>query len=391
MSARDRAAGRATPESRPGTARRVRWGRALLPLGWTLVFLVPAGYVCAYLVAAVYDVPLEDATFRWERPQARVLLLGPALLLVAHYVQRWAKPRLQVSRGALLAKLRPGWRVWLDGSTTGLRTAAATLMVLALMGPQSIHARDSAEIEGIDIMLVLDMSLSMRAADIQPNRFDATKQVVEDFISRRPNDRIGAVVFGREAYTLMPLTTDKQALRSVIRELELELIDGRGTAIGNAVGTALNRLRRSDAKSKTVILLTDGDSNSGNVSPDQAAELAATMGVKVYSILMGQTEETRVQRGVDLFGRPLFDVGNFPVNPELLERMSERTGGAYFQVTDRRGLERSFHEILDTLDKSEIEDAGRVFGELYPAFLWPALALLLLEVLVGVFGLRRWP
>ncbi|RMH53389.1 MAG: hypothetical protein D6685_15755, partial [Bacteroidetes bacterium] len=94
---------------------------------------------------------------------------------------------------------------------------------------------------------------------------------------------------------------------------------------------------------------------------------------------------------VDLFGRPLFDVGNFPVNPELLERMSERTGGAYFQVSDRQSLERSFHEILDTLEKSEIEDAGRVFGELYPAFLWPALALLLFEVLLGVFALRRWP
>ncbi|MEM9069880.1 MAG: VWA domain-containing protein [Myxococcota bacterium] len=367
------------------------WIQSILPIAWTLLFLVPAGYLCAYLVAGVYEVPLETATFRWERSSAKWLLFAPLLVLASHYTHRWSRPRLQISRGRELSIQKPGWRTWFSGATVGARTAAATLLVFALMGPQSIHARDSSEVEGIDIVVVMDMSLSMRAADIQPNRFDATKQVVQDFISRRPNDRIGAVVFGRDAYTLLPLTTDKEALRTVIQELELELIDGRGTAIGNAVGTALNRLRNSNAESKTVILLTDGDSNAGNVSPDQAAELAATMEVKVFSILMGQTEDTRVQRGVDLFGRPLFDVGNFPVNPELLQRLSTRTGGEYFQVSDRRALERSFHEILDELEKTEMEDAGRVYGELFPAFLWPAVILLFLEVLTGVLLLRRWP
>ena len=368
-----------------------RWLPSLLPIAWTILFLVPSAYAAAYLVAGVYEVPLEDATFQFERQWAALLFTAPLLLLVAHYVHRQQRPRLQVSRGRTLARLRPGWRAWLSGSTIGLRVAAATLLVLALMGPQSIHARDRTEVEGIDIVLALDMSLSMQAADIQPNRFDATKQVVQDFISRRPNDRIGAVVFGRDAYTLLPLTTDKEALRGVVRELQLELIDGQGTAIGNAVGTALNRLRDSRAKSKVVILLTDGDSNAGNVSPDQAAELAATMEVKVFTILMGVSGDTRVQRGVDLFGRPLFGTGNFPVNPELLERMSERTGGEHFQVGDRESLERSFHAILDELEKTEIEDAGRVYGELFPAFVWPAVVLLLLELLFGLALLRRWP
>jgi len=366
--------------------------RALLPLGWTVAFAIPTTYVVLYVVEAVYEVPLRAESFRFERPWALLLLPAALLVLLARgWLLRRSAPRIQISRGHDLAMGAPGFRTWLRDSTTGMRVVAVALMVLALTGPQSIHARDRAELEGIDIVLTLDLSLSMQAADIRPNRFEATKVVVDDFIGRRPNDRMGAVVFGREAYTLLPLTTDKEALRTMIRELELGMVDGRGTAIGNAVAVSLNRLRRSEAQSKVIILLTDGDSNSGNVSPDQAAEFARTMKVKVFTILMGQTGDTRVQRGLDIFGRPLWDVGNFPVNPELLSNMANSTGGEYFQVTDREGLERSFHQILDRLERSEIEDAGRVYGELFPSFLWPAFALLALELAMAGFVLRRWP
>jgi Ca-activated chloride channel family protein len=177
----------------------------------------------------------------------------------------------------------------------------------------------------------------------------------------------------------------------MIAELELGMIDGRGTAIGNAVATSLNRLRQSEAESKVVILLTDGDSNAGNVSPDQAAQFARTMNVKVFTILMGESEEARVQRGTGLLGQPLFDRGNFPINPELLEEMATTTGGEHFRATDRQGLERSFHAILDALEKSEIEDAGTIYGELFPAFLWPAFILVGFELLLGVLVFRRWP
>ena len=365
--------------------------RAMLPILWTLAFLVPAAYVSAYWIEGVYEVPLESGSFRVQRSWAALMLIAPFLVLSAHYLQRWSRPRLKVSRGHDLSSLAPGWRVWVLPSVTGMRAAALMLLGIGLMGPQSIHARDTADVEGIDIVLVLDMSLSMQADDIQPTRFEATQQVVLDFLSRRPNDRIGAVVFGRDAYTLMPLTSDKEALKNVIQEMQLGIVDGRGTAIGNAVGTGLNRLRRSEAKSKVIILLTDGDSNAGNVTPDQAAELAAAMEVKVFTILMGQSGENRVKRGTGLFGQPIFDVGNFPVNPELLERMSERTGAEHFRVSDRRSLEQSFHRILDELEKTQMEDAGQVFGELFPAFLWPALFLLLLELITRVFVLRRWP
>ena len=262
---------------------------------------------------------------------------------------------------------------------------------VALMGPQSIHARDHSEVEGIDIVLALDLSLSMQAADIKPNRFHATQEVVNAFVARRPNDRIGAVVFGRDAYTLLPLTTDHDALRTLIKDLELGMIEGRGTAIGNALGVALNRLRPSQAKSKVVILATDGDSNSGNVSPAQAAEFAKTLGVKVYTILMGRSQDAPVQSGIDLLGRAKFKRGNFPINPALLENVASTTGGEAFEATNREGLERSFHTILDQLERSEIEDAGRVYGELFGLLVIPALLLLFLELLVDALILRRWP
>jgi Ca-activated chloride channel family protein len=366
--------------------------RFLAPIGWTLFFALPTLYGVLWAVDAIYEVPLRPESFRFERPWAALLIPSALLVLVARgYVQRYASPRLLVSRGPDLARGRRGFRIWAKDSTTGMRVTAVALVAFALMGPQSIHARDRAELEGIDIVLTLDASLSMQAADIQPNRFLATQAVVDNFVQRRPNDRMGAVIFGRDAYTLLPLTTDKDALRTMIAELELGMIDGRGTAIGNAVATALNRLRESEAESKVVILLTDGDSNSGNVSPDQAAEFASVMGVKVFTILMGQSDEARVQRGTGFGGRPIFDVGNFPVNPELLRHMAEQTGGEYFHVADRQGLERSFHAILDTLEKSELEDLGRVYGELFPAFLWPAFLLLAFELIAGVLIFRRWP
>jgi Ca-activated chloride channel family protein len=366
--------------------------RALLPVAWVLFLFVPTSYAVAYFVEGVFEVPLREESFRFERPWAALLLLAVPLVLAARaYVQRGARPRLLFSRVRDLAMAGPGRKLFFLPAPMAMRVTAVALLGLALMGPQSIHARDQSEVEGIDIVLTLDMSGSMQASDIRPDRFSATQAVVDSFVRRRPNDRIGAVVFGRDAYTLMPLTTDNAALREAISQLQLGAIDGQGTAIGNALGTSLNRLRRSHAKSKVVILLTDGDSNSGNITPDQAAELAQTIQVKVFSILMGQSDEAQVQRGRDLFGNPLWDRGSFPVNPELLRGIAQSTGGEYFSVSDRAGLERSFHTILDRLEKSEIEDAGRVYGELYPAFAWPALVLLLLEALTSLLLLRRWP
>ena len=336
-------------------------------------------------------VRVTDEQLRFERPWAALLLLAvPMAWLGRGWLQRLSKPRLQFSRATALRLSRGSWRARLADLPNALRSVALALLVVALTGPQSIHASDTAEVSGIEIILTLDMSRSMEAADIRPTRFRATKAVVRDFVDRRPNDRIGAVVFGRDAYTLLPLTTDREALRTALRGLELNQIDGRGTAIGNAVGVSLNRLKRSRAKSKVMILLTDGESNAGNVSPSQAAALASAMRVKIYPILMGVSDTAPVQRGTGLFGRAVFGSATYPVNPELLEEMADKTGGEFFLVSDREALEQSFHEILDQLEKTDIEDAGRMYTELFPAFVGPALIFLAVELLV-LLWLRRWP
>jgi Ca-activated chloride channel family protein len=366
--------------------------KALRPVLATLLLAAVAALLCLLLIDRLYGVPLTPHSFRFERPLAASLLGAGLLVLVARgYLQSKRRPRLQVSRALDMKALPEGSKLWLEPLLTAARVVSVLLFSLALMGPQSIHARDVTEVQGIDMVLTIDLSLSMQAADIRPNRFVATQAVVDEFILKRPNDRIGAVIFGRDAHTLLPLTTDHEALRGMIAELELGVIEGRGTAIGNAIGTALNRLRRSDAKSKVVILLTDGDSNSGNVSPLQAADFAKALGVKVYTVLMGRTDNAPVQSGLDLFGRPVFDRGNFPVNPELLKSVAAQTGGEAFQVADRAALERSFHTILDHLERSQIEDAGRVYGELFPVFVWPALCLLVLELVLSALLQRRWP
>ena len=197
-----------------------------------------------------------------------LLALGALGVIVTRgYWDKRRSPRVKVSRGFDLEAMPRGLRVRLRPLLVGLRVTTLLLCTLGLMAPQSIHAKNRSELDGIDIMLTLDLSLSMQASDITPNRFVATQAVVDEFISRRPNDRIGAVVFGRDAYTLMPLTTDKDMLRASIDDLELGMIEGRGTAIGNAVGVSLNRLQEFPAKSKVMIVLTDGDSNAATSRP----------------------------------------------------------------------------------------------------------------------------
>jgi Ca-activated chloride channel family protein len=363
--------------------------------GWAIAWLLAAAFVGLVIslryLESKYQLLITDEQLRFERPWAALLLLAAPMVWFGRvWVQRLSRPRLQFSRTAALRIPKSSWRSRLADLPSALRTVALALLVVGLAGPQSIHARDTAEVSGIEIILTLDMSRSMEAADIRPTRFRATKSVVRDFIDRRPNDRIGAVVFGVDAYTLLPLTTDREALRTALRGLQLDQIDGRGTAIGNAVGVSLNRLKRSRAKSKVMILLTDGESNAGNVSPSQAADLANAMEVKIYPILMGVSDAAPVQRGTGIFGRAIFGTATYPVNPALLEEMASKTGGEFFLVSDREALEQSFHQILDELEKTDIEDAGRMYTELFPAFVGPALLFLLIELLL-LLSLRRWP
>jgi Ca-activated chloride channel family protein len=353
-----------------------------IPFGLIAALFVPA--TAAYL----WLLRIEEG-FRFAHPGA--LALCPiAVALVAWTGFRRPGDReaaLLYSRTSELGARRPGLVARLGDLPTVLRLLTVVLLVVALARPQTSRAINDIELEGIDIVIALDVSGSMQETDLVPNRLDAAKMVIEQFVQRRPSDRIGLVVFGRDAYTHVPLTLDHGTFLRMLAELRLGIIDGRGTAIGNGIGVALNRLRHSEAKSKVIIVLTDGDNNAGNISPEQAARYAQTMGVKIYTILAGDNSGGTATVPDQMGGqRP-----RQPVNPKLLEQIASMTGGSPYLATDTRALARNFQSILEDLEKSRLRDRGIMYGELYTRFLWPAFALLLAEVAMRLTRWRRLP
>jgi Ca-activated chloride channel family protein len=283
-----------------------------------------------------------------------------------------------------------------------IRGAALIMALLALGRPQNVVRGENAEERGIDIVIVLDLSGSMRALMDQPSetpggrvqrltRLETAKQVILDVIHRRKNDRIGVVVFGRSAYILSPPTLDKALLAALVSKMALDTIDGSGTAIGDATGTAVARLRRSDARSKAIVLLTDGDSNAGSIAPEYATHLAQSQGVRIYTVQIGNGDVVDVQDGIDLFGQPVYTKQNFPVNPALLKQMAGETGGESFVANDRQGLEESMHRILDHLEKTRFEAQAATMEDMFPFLLVPAVILVALEALVRLAVVRRFP
>jgi Ca-activated chloride channel homolog len=344
----------------------------------------PSAPIPYALIAAVfaplalgYAVLLRNAEgFRFAHPYA-LTLIPPAVALVLWVGLRRTPRRSGLytySRAAELGAQRPGLVARLRDLPTVLRLAAVVLLGVALARPQTSRTSDDLELEGIDIVIALDLSGSMQEPDLAPNRLEAAKMVIEDFVRRRPSDRLGLVVFGREAFTHIPLTLDHGTFLRMLAELRLGIIDGSSTAIGNGIGVALNRLRRSDAKSKVIIVLTDGENNAGNISPEQAARYAQTLKVKIYTILAGDSARQAAEMG-------------HPVNPKLLEEIASMTGGTPYLATDRQALAQRFQKILEDLEKSRIHDRGTLYAELYRRFLWAALALLCLEL---ALRLTRW-
>lgn len=356
------------------------------------ILAVLAAGALGWIWSQAWQVQLKWPLALLSLPIAGLAWLGARLL----YKPLGASPgesaaRLYVSQGAALAASPRTLATRLVQLPAALRVVAIVLLGVALSRPQRVDAPDELELSGIDIVLSIDLSGSMRAADLQPTRIQAAKDVVAEFIRRRRSDRIGLVVFGREAYTVVPPTLDYTVLQRMVDALNLELIDGGGTAIGDGLGTALNRLRRSDARSKVVVLLTDGANNAGHVDPREAAQLAVALRCKVYTILVGQSDEAPVQQGVDLRGQPVYQTQRFPVDPALLEEIARSTGAEFFRAADRATLEQSFHRILDQLERSKIADAGVRYGELYSPLAIAALVALLLEAALSSTRLRRFP
>ena len=324
-----------------------------------------------------------------------------ALLLVARLpALRWWRrhgrraPAVRFPSLATVAAGPLGWRTRWRWLPLALRTAALALLVLALARPQWGRAESRFTGLGIDIMLAVDISSSMLAEDFslagqRANRLEAVKSVVNDFVAGRPGDRVGLVLFAARPYTQCPLTLDHGWLQQNLQRAQIGMIED-GTAIGSALATAARRLESSDAKSKVIILLTDGQSNAGRISPATAAEAARALAIKVYTIGAG-TRGLAPYPGRDFFGNVVYQPVQVDIDEATLTEIAETTGGQYFRATDTASLQQ-IYESIDALERTEFE-APKFYDwrELYPWLVLPALLLLMIEVGLAQTVLRRLP
>ena len=316
-------------------------------------------------------------------------LLAP---MIAYYVWRTMQggAAIQISTVEGVARAPKSVRYYLRHLPFALRAAAFGLLVVALARPQQIEQNVRTSSEGIDIMLAIDVSASMLARDFEPDRITAAKEVAGSFISDRYGDRIGLVAFAAEAFTQSPLTTDQSTLQTLLSRIRSGVIDDSGTAIGNGLATAINRLRESDAKSKVVILLTDGVNNRGEITPITAAEIAKAQNIRVYTIGVG-TEGMAPYPAVDMFGNITFVKQKVEIDEKTLTAMAEMTGGRYFRATDNAKLKAIYDEI-NQLEKSKVEVTEHLsYHEQFLAWVLAALGLLLAEFLLANLVLKRIP
>lgn len=318
-----------------------------------------------------------------------LLLLLPALLIIYIVWRRRQHASLRVPSLLFLRDMRGGLRVYLRHSLFVLRLLALGLIIVALARPQSSSSWSEDRVEGIDIMLTMDISTSMLAMDFQPNRVEAAKEVAMRFIANRPNDNIGLVVFAGESFTACPLTQDHATLINRLREMTPGMIEDQ-TAIGSGLATAISRLKDSKTKSKVIILLTDGANNTGNISPKMAAELAKTFGISIYTIGVGSGAGEApypIQTALGVVVR------NMPVDLDepTMRQIADVSGGAYFRATDNESLSAIYKKI-DQLEKTKLSTRNyHTTYEEFFVFVLAAALLLLLEFILRSTVLRTNP
>ncbi|MBO8475273.1 MAG: VWA domain-containing protein [Bacteroidetes bacterium] len=326
----------------------------------------------------------------FEYPGLLWLEVIPALL-VLHYLYLELKernPHMRVSTVTPWLKSGRSFMAYLRHFPFLLRIFALVMIILAVARPRSSEQMDKVDTEGIDIILTMDVSTSMLARDFTPDRISAAKDIAIEFISQRPYDRMGIVVFAGESYTQCPLTTDRATLINLMKEISTDLIED-GTAIGNGLATAVARMKDSDAKSRVIILLTDGVNNRGEITPQMAAEIAKTYGIRVYTIGVGANGmapyPVMTPWGVDI------QKVQVEIDEDLLSKIAESTGGRYFRATDNTKLMEIYNEI-NKMEKARITvDSFPVYKELFMRYAIAALAALLLELLLKMFVIRRLP
>ncbi len=317
-----------------------------------------------------------------------LLLLIPMAALYIYRELKGRAPALQVSNLRQWS-YKPSWfKRALRHVPFLLRMGALALIIVAIARPRDSKNFEKVDTEGIDIVLDMDVSTSMLARDFKPDRIGAAKDIAIEFIASRPTDRIGIVVFAGESYTQCPVTTDRITLINMMKEVQTGLIED-GTAIGNGLATAVARLKDSDAKSRVVILLTDGVNNRGEIAPETAAEIAKTYGIRVYTIGVGAKGEApypvQTPWGIQVQNMKV------EIDEELLQKIAETTGGKYFRATDNTKLMEIYGEINKMEKNRTTVDSFPVYSERYMTFAIWALALLLLELLFKFVILKKLP
>jgi Ca-activated chloride channel family protein len=269
-----------------------------------------------------------------------------------------------------------------------VRLLAIVLLIVALARPQSFSSGENVTTEGIDIAMVLDISGSMLAEDFKPNRLEAAKNVIDNFVEGRITDRIGLVIFSREAFTQCPLTIDYSVLRNLLLDIRTGMIED-GTAIGNGIANGINRLKESDAKSRIIILLTDGVNNAGEVDPISAAEIAKAFGIRIYTIGVGTRGEAPYPVQTPFGTR--YQMVPVDIDEAMMTKIADLTGGQYFRATNNRAL-AEIYEKIDKLEKTKIEITSyKNASEKYHSWLWGGLLLLLVELGLSRTILRKLP
>lgn len=329
--------------------------------------------------------------FQFQNPWLLLFLL--ALFLLAFQVNRGHRATIHFSSLVTLKALRPSRIDLYAGLPFIIRFLALVLLIIALARPQEGHKSTEIISVGVDIMLALDTSGSMRALDFiveekRITRLAVVKGVVSKFIDNRPNDRIGMVVFGEKAYTQCPLTLDQGILQSFLSKLEIGMA-GDSTAIGSAIGIAVKRLKDMDSESKVIILLTDGRNNAGTLTPLQAAQTAKAFGIKIHTIGIGTKGKAPFLVNSILGQRYVYQ--EVDIDETALQEISKITGGQYFRATGLESL-KDIYKQIDKMEKSEVKVIDHSeYKELFHYFLVPGLALLLLEIVLSNTLLRRIP
>ncbi|PYV43610.1 MAG: aerotolerance regulator BatA [Acidobacteria bacterium] len=329
--------------------------------------------------------------FRFADPWYLLLLLMlPLLVFRRRWSQKHTKGGLYFPQVKLARPLGSSWTTRFYKSLYLFKMAGIAVLILGFARPQLGSAEEDILTEGVDVMMAVDISGSMAAEDFRPkNRISVAKQVVKDFVQGRRSDRIGLVIFAAKSFTKCPLTIDYDVLLRQIDDVHLGAIED-GTAIGNGLATAINRLRLSKAKSRVIILLTDGVNNSGEIDPLTAADIAKSLGIKVYAVGVGKEGIAPFPVNDPVFGKRYVDV-EVQIDEEVLRKIAQMTGGKYFRAVDRDSLERIF-KTIDGLEKSKISVKSYThYNEIFSYFLWPGLGLLLGEAVLSNTRFRKVP